>query len=455
MERRLPACRRGGCQPPLARAKLPSRLPASCRRSSCAALQSCDNAFVVLADLLESLFIEALRRCSPRQLLESSQFVRELGKTDDVLIVGKCAAASYDALRHRRFARALVIVPEGYGEIAGDERATVLVTSHPYVSERSFSAGAIAQRFVRQSDSPLLVILSGGSSAALESPLQPTFRPDDLLALQSPLIRSGFSIEEINTVRKHLSAIKGGRLAAMTRRVVRTAIISDVDPATPHVVGSGPTLPDPTTNRDAADVIARIASPDALRIADVLRDCRVPDTPKALPNAQHEVIADNNTLQRGVSEIAIEHGLSVRRIEQQVIGGVDAVALFLVREAQSLRRGEIVVAGGEAEVVARGEGRGGRCSELAVRFALAAADHGVRDVAALFGASDGVDGTSGAAGVIVDPERAASAIVSLHPQIADALNRSDTISVADTIGRAIRIGSTGNNLRDLYILARH
>jgi glycerate-2-kinase len=132
-------------------------------------------------------------------------------------------------------------------------------------------------------------------------------------------------------------------------------------------------------------------------------------------------------------------------VSEQIESDVESAARQLAARAGSLSAGEILIAGGEPTVTVHGRGRGGRCSELAVRFALQRPD-----LHALFASSDGIDGNSGAAGVVVD---------SLSGQVdqreaAQALERSDSFSIATSIGRAVIIQPTGNNLRDLYLVAR-
>ncbi|MEO8034102.1 MAG: MOFRL family protein, partial [Acidobacteriota bacterium] len=132
-------------------------------------------------------------------------------------------------------------------------------------------------------------------------------------------------------------------------------------------------------------------------------------------------------------------------IEEQLEGDVEEVARSLARSASRLRAGELLVAGGEATVVLHGDGRGGRCSELALRFARAAADS---ELAALFGSSDGVDGRSGAAGIYL-PRLPRSLDL---PAIDRALERSDSFPLAASLGEPIIIPPTGNNLRDLILV---
>ncbi|HWS71525.1 MAG TPA: MOFRL family protein, partial [Thermoanaerobaculia bacterium] len=217
------------------------------------------------------------------------------------------------------------------------------------------------------------------------------------------LLDSGLPIAEMNQIRRQHSAIKGGRLGARVRGRSVALVYSDVSSGAVQDVASGPV-------RNAI------------------------------------CIADNGTLTNAAAEIAQRTGHKVRRWNGQLEGDVDGAAHALAEAAATLERGELLVAGGEPTVVKRGDGKGGRCSELAVRFALAAKDANVQ---ALFAGSDGVDGSSGAAGILlrgIPPFDRDEAVA--------ALERSDSFAVASRIGEAIMIAAAGNNLRDLFLLAR-
>jgi glycerate-2-kinase len=287
------------------------------------------------------------------------------------------------------------------------------------------------------------VLASGGASACLEAPLEPWFGFDQVAAVNRELVRGGLDIVAINSVRKHLSAIKGGRLGARLDPASMTLVYSDVPRGRAELVGSGPTLADPTTNEDAAAILSSLDGSEALAAARALRSGAVPETPKALA-IPFEVIADNDTLVAAAARLAGELGFVARVVEGEIAGDVAAAARMLAREAEALRPGELLVAGGEPTVRVTGDGRGGRCSELAVRFAL---ENEGRSLA-LFGSSDGVDGSSPAAAVVV--RRAIALSVS---EVEEALARSDSAALVGALGDAIIMEPTGNNLRDVYLVA--
>ena len=207
------------------------------------------------------------------------------------------------------------------------------------------------------------------------------------------LIASGRPIAEINAERRKISAIKGGKLAARVKGKAVTLVYSDVSTGALQDVASGPTI----------------------------------------PGSEAILVADNGTLVKTAAQII---GDNARVLEEQVEGDVLEAAAMLAARARELRKGEVLVAGGEPTVVVRGKGRGGRCSELAVRFAALCPN------AALFASSDGVDGNSGAAGIYLPGGKKPAP----HEE-------SNSFPVAAQIGEPIMIAPTGNNLRDLFLVA--
>lgn len=317
------------------------------------------------------------------------------------------------------------------------------------MTRESFEAGRRLSEFVLACENDILFLVSGGGSACVEQALQPWFSMDDLIAINDELIRSGQPIQSINIVRKHLSAIKGGRMGMLARHEIYTCIYSDVVIGQPHLVASGPTVADRSTNENAAAILDRCASEVSRRASRILRSGDVPETPrKGLPDAV--VAADNGTLIDAACEAARGRGLAVVRFERELEGDVELVASELVEAMSGLPPGSCLVAGGEATIEVRGSGVGGRCSELAARF-LRMSGH--PKICGLFAASDGRDGNSPGAGFVVDGQRFAS-----HPfsewQYQDATARSDTFPLLEMVAEPIIIPSTGNNLRDLVLLAR-
>lgn len=391
---------------------------------------------------LREIYLEALGRCEPSTLVASH--ARNASFTF-LLAFGKCAVAMARGAIHAGVPpRGIVVAPEGYGDSRSLPRELrVMRGSHPDVTAASVDAAREVIALASSERGPCLVLASGGGSACLEAPLEPHFDLDIVAAVNRALVRGGLDISAINTVRKHLSAIKGGRLGARLHPASITLVYSDVPRGRAEMVGSGPTLGDPTTNADAAQILSSLDTPEALEAARRLRSGDVPETPKAL-SIPFEVLADNATFVAAAARLASDRGLRVRVLEEEIAGDVAEAAQTLVREAETLAPGELLVAGGEPTVKVRGNGRGGRCSELAVRFAL---ENRGRNPA-LFGSSDGVDGSSPAAAVVVS-----RALGLPRETIEEILARSDSAMLSEALGEPIIMEPTGNNLRDLYMVA--
>lgn len=340
--------------------------------------------------MLLDLYMETLRQCDPERLMRAA-VTEDLPR--NVVAIGKCAGALLDAF-DGNFDAAFVAMPEGYRAPRPVPRALVYEGGHPDMTAASFAAGRALIEFVDTHDD-VTFLISGGGSACVEVPLPP-HTEEELIAKNRELVASGLPIGEMNRVRASLSAIKGGRLGGRVRGRCVTFVYSDVSTGRLQDVASGPSL----------------------------RDMRL--------------IADNTTLVRTAARIARERGMNPTILEQQIEMDVDdAARLFAGLDG-------FVIAGGEPTVVVKGNGKGGRCSEFAVRFALLA-DRGQ----ALFASSDGVDGSSGVAGWIVSlPRDFDRKTVEKH------LEDSNSAAAATLLAEPIIIPSAGNNLRDLYLLAR-
>jgi glycerate 2-kinase len=349
-----------------------------------------------MTDDLEMIYRTTLDRCTPETLVQRTL---DPSMPRNVVAIGKCAGPLLDgAAGVLDVESAFVAIPEGYRKPA--THAEVSIGGHPEMTPASFEAGRALLRFVDAHDD-ILFIVSGGGSACIEVPLPP-YTEDEVAEANAKLIASGLSIAEINAARRKVSAIKGGRLRERVRGRAVTLVYSDVSPGALTDVASGPTI------RSPGEAI---------------------------------LVADNDTLTEAAASLIGERAV---RWAGQIECDVEEAARLLSARAETLRPGEILVAGGEPTVMVRGSGRGGRCSELAIRFALR------NPLRALFASSDGVDGSSGTAGIAL-PRRAVSG---LPPGWEAALEVSDSYRIATQVGEPIMIGATGNNLRDLFLVAR-
>jgi hydroxypyruvate reductase len=344
----------------------------------------------------------------------------------DVVAIGKCAGALLDGVAEAmKIGRALCAIPRGYRE--PKSAAIVARGGHPDIDDDSFRAGQQLLDFVDQCED-ILFLISGGGSACVEVPLPP-FTRDELSDVNARLVASDLPIGAINTVRKHLSAIKGGRLGARVHGRSVTLIYSDVSAGAISDVASGPTIADHTAVADAARILERLGGCEQI-IAKLGAE-----TVRHLDNTTVQVIADNTTLTNTAAALIPGAVLWPGQIEMPVEEAARALA-------DCATHGSVLVAGGEPTVARRGSGKGGRCCELAVRFALRSSR------AALFGSSDGVDGSSGISAIVLSGSPPPPAAPLL-----DLLERSESLAAATLIGRAIIIPPAGNNLRDLFLVA--
>jgi glycerate 2-kinase len=347
-------------------------------------------------------------------------------------------------------------------------------SGHPVPTAASVEAGEHALALARGAapDDHLLVLLSGGASALLAAPADGLTLDDKMKATRA-LLGGGAAIHELNSVRKHLSAIKGGRLAAAARCGVTTLAISDViSPVDddPSVIGSGPTVPDASTFGDALAVIDRLGVRGAMPAAvlDVLQagaaghrdESPKPGDPR-LTRAGYHVIASRRDAMAAAREEARRLGFTVFVVDDAVSGEARDTAPRLLAQADALvrdcvRRGPCcVIASGETTVRVTGGGRGGRNQEFALALVerLAAPRGGGAPwvVAASIG-TDGIDGPTDAAGGMVDSTTLRRARDVGIGEPAAFLANNDAYHFLDAVGGLIKTGPTDTNVGDLQIL---
>jgi hydroxypyruvate reductase len=315
----------------------------------------------------------------------------------------------------------------------------------------------------------VLVLLSGGASALLVQPVNGVAL-EDLQALTSALLRSGASIGEINVVRKHLSQVKGGRLAQHIVRQgaqVTVLVLSDVVGSPLHAIGSGPCAPDPSTFGDAWNVIERYGLPGSVPpsvlehlsrgVRGELEETPKPDDP-LFGRVRHLIVGDNRVAARAAVEQAREMGFHAVLLTTYLEGEareaghvLAALAKEEAAHAGPLPRPACLVLGGETTVTVSGQGKGGRNQELALAAALALDGWEGVTVATL--ATDGVDGPTDAAGAIATGRTVARAReLGLDP--VDYLARNDAHTFFAALGDLIVTGPSGTNVNDLaFVLA--
>ncbi len=381
-----------------------------------------------------------------------------------VVAIGKAAHAMVEGL-------ALVLAPfvriEGVVSAPTAARKTLagmkyFVAGHPVPNAESWKAAEAILALLKKCDEKTLVffLLSGGASALVELPLDPAQTLEDVREMHRALVTCGAPIDAINTVRKHISAVKGGRLAAAAHSATKvTLAVSDVPVGKESALASGPTLPDPTTVADARRIIAEHALyakfPHALR--RWLDEGKMPETPKAeaaaFRNSHFLLLLGMDDLFHPAHHAAETKGFIACCDNTTDDWPVERAAEYLLEQLEALRKthaGQRValIADGEVSSPVTGNGIGGRNSA----FVLACVEKiAGKKIAVLSAGTDGIDGNSPGSGAVADGETLSRArAMGLDP--ADAFRRSDAFTFFSTLEDAIVTGPTGNNLRDLRIL---
>lgn len=339
---------------------------------------------------------------------------------------------------------------------------------HPIPDENGLIATKKAISMLKVADEKTLVVclISGGGSALLSAP-KGMISLDDKQKATELLLKAGASINELNTVRKHLSEIKGGKIAeyAYPARII-SLILSDVIGDQLDVIASGPTTPDSTTYRMALDVVEKYQLAEKLpkKVLDVLKkgvEGVFPDTPKEgnhiFEGVENIIIGSNRKAALAAMEKAKELGFDATIISTEIQGEAIDVACWLARNAieakQLLKEKDgkkiCLISGGETTVTVKGNGKGGRNTELALAFALEVA--GKKDIVLLSAGTDGTDGPTDSAGAIVTGEtieRAPS--LKLDPRA--YLVNNDSYTFFNKTGELLITGPTGTNVMDLQII---
>jgi glycerate-2-kinase len=383
----------------------------------------------------------------PRKLILAQDF-SSFQRPVNVIAAGKASSAMLRAFEER--------VPIAH---AIDARG-----SHPLPDDESVRAGREALLLAgeaRASGRQLVLLLSGGASAMLAAPVA-GMTLDTKRRVTERLLSAGVTIHELNAVRKHLSAVKGGRLAAASGRCT-TFALSDVADDDPSVIGSGPGAPDPSTIEDARRVLRATGIADAMPevMAAIERGGETPKPEDPLLTGSRVIlIGGRRTAMDGVVEEALRRELATILFDEPITGdAVSAGAAFARRAIAAARRvgGAVVIASGETTVRVTGQGRGGRNQEFALGAAMEAARGPAAQgfspassftLAAL--GTDGVDGNSPAAGAVVDAatvDRAREAGFDL----ASVLAANDSYALFDRLGDAIVTGPTGTNVGDVFL----
>ena len=394
---------------------------------------------------------------------------------DRIIVVGagKSAAHMAQAMEHlleKRIATGLIVTK--YGHTQPLDIVRQLEAAHPVPDEAGMAAAQQMLKLVQDADVCTLVIclLSGGASALLTAPADGLTLQDKQQAT-GLLLKAGASIGELNAVRKHLSAVKGGRLAqAIQPAQLLTLILSDVIGDRLDVIASGPTAPDPSTFADALKVVASYGLNDKMppRVMQHLQngsDGQIAETVKAgdpcLATTQNAIVGNLDLALAAAEHKARTLGYHSEIVAREVQGEAREVAQSLARHARvtlpTLQPGErqCLIYGGETTVTVHGDGKGGRNQELALAFALEA--EGLEGVSLFSAGTDGSDGPTDAAGAMVDGRTAATAR-RLDIDAQEYLDNNDSYSFFHRLdalsgsGCHVITGPTGTNVMDIQLL---
>ncbi len=410
-----------------------------------------------------------LRRDNDRLVLVGPPEVAfDLNAFRRVVVVGagKAAAAMGAALEGilgDRLDDGLLITKDGHRGLC---RLEQFEAAHPVPDERGTHAAGVMGRFLENCGADCLVLaaISGGASALLSLPAYGLTLADKA-AVTDALLRSGTDIKALNAVRKHLSAIKGGRAAALAApATVVTLLLSDVIGDPPDVIGSGPLSPDPSTYEDALRILVEQLRPE--QIPETVRGHleagvrgRLNETPKSgdslFGRVHTRVVASNRESLTACRAEAEALGYTVHDLGGALDGLAKDIARLHADLAARIRAGDgpvpapaCILSGGEPTVTVRGPGRGGRNQHLALAAVPRLA--GLSDIVLLSAGTDGTDGPTDAAGAIVDGSTAARAAkAGLDP--ATALIACDSYPFFKVLGDLLITGPTGTNVMDLHI----
>ncbi len=392
-----------------------------------------------------------------------------------LLAFGKAATPMAQAVAHGlgpRLEQGLVITKYGHGPSGASEfqNIEIIEAGHPIPDAMGVAATQRAVDMLRNltAQDLLITLISGGGSALLTLPAQ-GITLNDLQQTTDLLLASGATIHEINTLRKHLSQIKGGQLARLAYpATVISLILSDVVGSPLDVIASGPTVPDPTTWKDAWKIVEKYNLIDRLpkSVSQYLKaglQGLIPDTPKpgdpVFEKVQSYIVGDNAIAAEAALQTAISHGFQALILTTFLQGEAREVAQMLVslgREVVAHHRPlpppACLILGGETTVTLRGQGKGGRNQELALAAAISLAQIPEGDKMIILSlATDGTDGPTDAAGGFADATTVARGRA-LGLDAETYLSHNDSYHYLQAVGHALITGPTRTNVNDLMFI---
>ena len=382
----------------------------------------------------------AVRRALARIALTEDLYLAAVGKA------GWQMASAAVRYLDRPLRRGIVLTK--YGHVMGEIPGVICrEAGHPVPDEGSFRGAREILEMTRglKAEDMVLFLLSGGGSALFEEPLIP---PEELQDVTNQLLACGADIVEMNTIRKRLSAVKGGRFARWCAPArVEAVILSDIVGDPLDMIASGPAAADPSTCAQAREIVRKYR----LRLSPAALECLDRETPKTVENVHTQVIGSVRELCRAAAAKCEALGYRPQILTDRLGGEAQEAGTMLARKAKELSTGigrTALIAGGETVVHLTGNGLGGRNQEIA----LAAAEElrGVRNAALISVGSDGTDGPTDAAGGYADGGTF-DALLRKGIRIADVLRNNDAYHALDAVDCLIRTGPTGTNVNDVTV----
>ena len=404
---------------------------------------------------LEALFGAAVAAAQPALAVPAHLPPRPKGRT---IVIGAGKASA-------QMARALELAWDGplsgavvtrYGYGCACERIAVLEAAHPVPDAAGLAATARMMDLVAAAgpDDLVIALVSGGGSALLPAPPSGLALSDEM-ALNDALLRSGAPIGAMNTVRKHVSAVKGGRLAAGSAAPVFSLILSDIPGDAAHHVASGPTVPDAATREEALRIVADygldLPRPVLDHLASPAADAPRPDD-RRFAGHRHRIVASAAMSLAAAAAAAERQGIRAVVLSDAIEGESRdiglmhaAIAREVARHGRPFAKPVVILSGGETTVTVRSRGRGGRNAEFLLSFALAI--DGIDGITALAADTDGIDGSESNAGAFADGSTAA-AMRSAGVDPRARLLGNDSYTAFAAIGGLFETGPTGTNVND-------
>jgi hydroxypyruvate reductase len=409
------------------------------------------------SSFLRSLFDAAIQSAQPARCVEPFLPKQPPRGRFVVIGAGKASAAMARAVEDHWDGPLEGLVVTRYGYSVPCKQIEIVEAAHPVPDEQSLVAARRMMDYVATlgEDDEVLCLISGGGSALLSLPLD-GITLEDKQAVNRALLASGATITEMNILRRHLSAIKGGRLAAQCYPArLTTLMISDVPGDSPQVIASGPTVSDPTTRQDALDIIDRYK----LQVPDsVLELLNSPESESLKPGDEHLSRSSHHIV--AAPQLALEAAATLARaegIETHILGDslegeakdVGTVMAGIVRQIvtrqQPFAKPCLLLSGGETTVTLKGNGRGGRNVEFLLSLAVGL--DGLEGVHALAGDTDGVDGAEEIAGAVIAPDTLNRAFVAgMNPR--KELANNNAHGFFEALGDSVVTGPTMTNVND-------